>query len=106
MSNWKYTLDIKDVWQDTKIPIKEKGKIIASLIKHTFPKSWLNWDSDDYDEDLDDIVEALDNITGYDGVSPVEEFNEWMAELYNYGDQEVAPFRQWPTNKMAWIKTA
>lgn len=106
MSNWKYILDIKDTWQDEGIPIKDKGKVIASLIKHTFPESWLDWDSDEYDEDLDNIVEAFDNITGYDDVSPVEEFNEWMAALYDYGNQEVAPFRQWPANKMAWIKTA
>ena len=106
MANWKYKLNIKNIWQNEDMEIEDKGKAIAAKIKQTFPASWFDWESDKHDEELEQITEAFENITGYDDVSPVNEFDDWMSSLYDYGDAEVAPFGQWPPNKMAWIATS
>jgi len=41
---------------------------------------------------LEDIIDRFDNITGFDDVSPEEEFDDVMEQLYNWADQEVEPF--------------
>jgi len=55
---------------------------------------------------LEDIIDRFDNITGFDDVSPEEEFDDVMEQLYNWADQEVEPFGMWPKNKMCWVKTS
>jgi len=105
MANWKYSVDIRNIWQDEEMFIGEKGKAVAAELRRVFPSSWLDWKSENYDEELDHIVQAFENITGYDDMSPVDEFDGWMSVLYDYGDAEVAPFGQMPPNKMAWIAT-
>lgn len=106
MANWKYKLDISNIWHNEELPIEEKGKEIAKKIRATFPAEWLDFESESYDEELEGIVEAFENITGYDGAEPVEEFDDWMETLYDWADQEVAPFGQWPRNAMCWIETS
>lgn len=105
MANWKYTLDIRNIWVSDKMSVEKKGKAIAVKIRQTFPKEWFDWESDEYDEDLEDLIERFENITGYDEITPVEEFDNCMDELYDFGDQHVTPWR-WPSNKMAWIATS
>ena len=105
MAYWKYQLDIIKIWNDKEIPIDEKGKAIAAKIKQTFPNEWFDWESVDWNEDLEDLVKRFENITGYDEVSPIEEFDNCMDELYDFGDQQVAPWK-WPSSKMAWIATS
>lgn len=105
MANWKYRLDIRGIWANDELDISQKGKMIAREIKRIFPESWFDFASDDYDSALDDIVEAFDNITGYDDVSDVEEFDEWMDVLYDYADQEIAPYGKFPVNRMMWVMT-
>lgn len=104
MANWKYKLDISDVWTNDE-PIEVKGKQIADKILATFPNDWFDFESDDYDEELDDIVDRFENITGYDDVRPVDEFDDVMAQLYDWADSEVPPFGEWPRNAMCWVST-
>lgn len=94
MTNWKYVVDLSGFW-NSDISIEKKGKLVSREIRKTFPSNWFDLTDEDYNEELDDIAEAFENITGFDNVSPVEEFDGWMEELYNFGDQ----------NKTAWIKT-
>lgn len=105
MANWQYRVNIKSIWETDNMTIEDKGKVVAQIIRRTFPISWLDWKSDNYDQELEQIAEAFENITGYDDVSPIEEFDDWLRALYDYGDTEVVPFGQWPPNKMAWIAT-
>lgn len=101
MANWKYKVDIHDVWINDDMPIQEKGKAIGAALKSTFPESWFDEDSDDYDDVLDALYHDFQEIDGDD----VERFDSLMDELYDYGDCEVHPFNAWPPNKMAWIRT-
>lgn len=105
MANWKYKLNISKIWNNESISIEDKGKMIASKIRQVFPNDWFDFDSESYDQDLDEIVEAFENITGYDDVPAVEEFDDWMEQLYEWADQEVAPFGKWPRNAMCWVET-
>lgn len=102
MANWKYTLDISKTWNDTYMSIENKGKAIATKIRQTFPNKWFDPGSSAYNEEIDEIAERLSDITGWDGISPTEEFNILMGELYDFGDQNISP---WKSNKMAWIET-
>ena len=101
MANWKYTVDIESIWNDEKTTVAEKGKLIARVIRRTFPNSWFVDNSEDYDDQLFDIYRDFMEV-GDDE----EAFDAIMAELYDYGDCELAPFGKWPANKMAWIKTS
>lgn len=104
MSNWKHTLEIKSIWNSDQ-SIDQKGKSIATKIRKMIPNSYLDWDSEDYNEDIETIIDNFENITGCDDMSPTEEFDETMEMLYDWGDQEVEPYNQWPRNKMCWIRT-
>jgi hypothetical protein len=105
MSNWRFKLKISHIWNDEAMPIEEKGKAIARVMRQTFPSYRLDENHNRYDYYLDTIINGFENITGYDDVSPVEEFDKWMGELYNWADQEVFPSSKWPQNKMCWVET-
>lgn len=94
-------MDIKSIWNDDSTNIAEKGKLIAQVIKDTFPVAWFDVDSEEYDDQIDLIRQGFLDV-GED----VEYFDSVMSDLYDYGDLEVAPFGKWPANKMAWIKTS
>lgn len=104
MANWTHKINLAGIFNNDAFDIEGKGKAIASLLEKKFPKL-LDFESEQYDSQLDDIVEGFKNITGYDDTTPIEEFDNWMEEFYNWGDSEVPPFGQWPQNKMCWIET-
>ena len=95
MANWKYTVDFSKFWNDENISVPDKGKLAAKQIRKAFPKSWFDFTSNDYDSEIDEIAEAFEHITGYDDVTPTEEFDNWMKALYDFADY----------NHTAWIKT-
>ncbi|MCP4394878.1 MAG: hypothetical protein GY804_11530 [Alphaproteobacteria bacterium] len=109
MAQWKYKVNIKNIWNNDTLSLAEKGVKIAKVIKRTFPDEWLDFYHENYNEELESIVEGFKNITGYDNTPPVEEFDDYMHRLYDFGDMNVAPFGMVrPKNtryKMAWIKT-
>lgn len=104
MANWKHTLDISDIW-DAGLEMDELGRKIARKLSRKF-SSLLDFDSGNYDIELEYIIDCFDNITEFDDVSPEEEFDDVMEQLYNWADQEVEPFGMWPRNKMCWVKTS
>jgi len=104
MSNWKYKMNVSDFYH-ADMPVEQKGKLMAKRIIHTFPAAWTDIRDDEYDYDLGDIVDAFENITGYDRVTPTEEFDQWMSALHDFADLEVEPYGEWPRNKMCWIQT-
>lgn len=104
MANWKYTLNISNIWNDDSMSIENKGKAIATKIRQTFPDKWFDPGNSTYNEEVDEIAERLSNITGWGEVSPTEEFNIIMNELYDFGDQTVPPFFLYGC-KMTWIET-
>lgn len=104
MANWKYKLNISEIWNDEHMSIADKGKAIATKIRQTFPSKWFDWANNAYNEEIDEIAERLSDVTGWDEVSPEKEFNILMDELYNFGDRAAPPFFLRGC-KMAWIET-
>jgi hypothetical protein len=104
MTHWKYTLNISKIWNDDHMPVENKGKAIAAKIRQTLPDKWFDFGNSSYNEEIDEIAERFNNVTGWDGVSPTEEFNIIMNELYDFGDRAAPPFFLRGC-KMAWIET-
>ena len=99
MANWKHTLDFSEFYHSD-FRISEIAALCAKKIQRTLP-SLLDIDSDDFDPGLEDIVWA------FESVEDVEEFDDIMSGLYDWGDLTVSDGdigRSWPT-KMCWIKT-
>lgn len=105
MANWKHKIFLGSFFHNDEIPVDQKGRLVADALKKAFSETWLDYSHDDYDDILYEIIERFENVTGWDDVSPTEEFDIILDELYNYGDLEVAPFGQWPRNKMLWVDT-
>jgi len=97
MANWKYKLDLKDIWgkYDTgEMTVNEIGVEIANRIKK-LPC----YNDDDYFFELDDIA------TAFECVDNVEEFDYAMENLYNWGDIEWKPSKTIMKFKLCWIAT-
>ena len=97
MANWKYTLNIKDVWgkaQIGDISYKELAEEIVKRIK-ALPC---------YETDfrLQDICTEFEY---FDDEGEADEIDFLMNDLYDWGDAEVDPKGKWPANKKCWIAT-
>ena len=55
MSNWRYTLNIKDIWENEETSIAEKAIAIATRIQSVF-HFLLDLNSSKYDSWIDDIA--------------------------------------------------
>jgi hypothetical protein len=99
MSNWKYTLDIEDLWKqrdEGRITIQELGKGIANRLRILSRK--LPTKYQDFVENLALDFESVDE--------DVEDFDQVMNDLYNLADLELPkPTGQWMDNKLMWVKT-
>lgn len=82
MRKWKYTIQAKYFYHDNSLSIQEKGKLMGAAIER-LPLSKIDLMCG---YDLEDLAERFKNITGYDGITPVEEFDEYMTELYDIAD--------------------
>ena len=109
MNKWNKTLELKDVWNNvewTDENVHELGKIIATRLKRLYK------DYEDYDKYggvLEDLILAfedsltieradeinsdneqwcLENGQEFVPITPLEDFNNVMAELYDWADGE------------------
>lgn len=83
MANWKKHLDVSDVWMAE--TVQKLGQIVAQRLQEIYPEL-LDEYSEEFDEEFSNIVHAFQQITGYDEVTPVEEFDDWWETLYNWAD--------------------
>lgn len=95
MANWKYKIDLKDIWtklSEDEIEISEGGKQIAEILrKHKAYK--------EYESELEEIAMQFEEV------ETQNEFNAILQELYDWGDTTIPPMKAWPPNKIAWIAT-
>ena len=103
MANWKYKLEFKEFYHDDNLSIQTKAKMAVETIEKTL-RVPLNIDSNRYDAEIDGIKEQFDEIAN-DPKADVGDFDNVMEQLYDWGDQERAPLKQWPRNAMCWINT-
>lgn len=95
MANWKYKLNIKDEWQQSKagkLDYNSLAKIIATKL-------------DKFGTDDDDLTDIIVRFLEYaDNGDDVEEFDDIMEQLYDWGDT-LLDDSSWPHKKMCWIGT-
>lgn len=84
--SWLYTIDVSDWYHRDELSMSEKGTRMANVLKVQLHRMLDGKDERNFDSELEEIIEAFENITGYDDVTDVEEFDEWMEVLYNWGD--------------------
>lgn len=83
MANWKHTIDCSGFWRDDEVPVEEKGKKLATLLrlkvfKH-YPEDW----------ELEEIIESFECISGMEGeFTATDEFDNWLAWLYDWADYD------------------
>ena len=95
MTNWKYTLEIKDAWQQTKAgEMTLPAFAAAAAAKARALPAYLD------DDDLFGIVDELETIAR-DPEPDVEWFDRVWNELYDWADQVVGGWN----DKMCWIRT-
>ena len=82
MRNWKYKLNFSTFYHDDSISVEDKGKIISKQLQGLWDT---NIDLQD-DWDLEEVIQMMDCISGYDDCTPIQEFDNWMEQLYNFAD--------------------
>jgi len=97
MANWRYELNIKDIWkklESDEIDVKEAGKRIAKVIK----------ESSFFEKERDNDLEIIALDFEY-SVDDVETFDSIMESLYNWGDQDLPTQVGMMQRKICWINT-
>jgi hypothetical protein len=94
MANWRYTLDVKDAWQQT----KAGEMIVAAFAAHAVKQIDALGIEDD--ERLLEIVDELSDIAQSDDAD-VQWLDRVWKSLYDWADQVVGSW----DDKMCWIKT-
>lgn len=94
MANWKTTVEIGDLHQayrDEQISVQELGKAVAARFNvNTFVKTALDYDSPDFNEDLEAALIGMD-----EGLPCIEDYDYCLKTLYDFGD----------TDHKIWIDT-
>ena len=95
MSKWVNRLDLKDLWvkrNEGKLTIQELGKQVARRIRKmpVYKK---------YEEELEDIADS------FDYVEDVEEFDDVLAQLYDWADCPLYTPKGYMPRKTCWIST-
>ncbi len=106
MANWKFRLDLKDVWEkldSEEIPISEGGLIIEAKINDLISK--INPNNNEEIEEEFALDELFDIATNMASVVDVEDFDCQMGRLYDWGDTKLSN-RKWPEDRMCWIATS
>ena len=98
MANWKYTLELRDVWtkpeKDPQFTYKNLAEEIAKRIKLLPCYST--------DSKLRDICTEFEY---FDDEGDADDFDFLMSDLYDLGDEDIEPRSKWPRNAKCWIKT-
>jgi len=94
MAHWLHKLDLKDIWNkyNEEMTIQEIGKEVSKRIKEL----------ECYEAQIDILEEIAE---GFKYVEDVEEFDNWMNELYDWGDIQIGKKPGIIQNKMCWIAT-
>ena len=96
MSKWKYRLDVKDAWkaaEEGNLEINELASMVANRLK-SFKVD---------DSVLKSLIARFESLA----ISPSlteSDFDPVWDDLYNWADQGVPPYGEWPRTKMCWVQ--
>ena len=97
MSDWQCKLDLKDVWNKypDEIEIQELCKIVAKRLRELKPPAQVM-------DERDNIADEYE-IMSIDKDLTVEEFDNIMQDLYDWGD--ISLDNKFGGKKVCWIAT-
>lgn len=104
MSNWKRTLDLKNIWdRPNGMTVPQLGKEVAIRLRKVSEKM-----TDDQKYEAEDIAECFEDIDPeLSEKEQIADFDSIMSELYDFADMELTDTPgQWMKNKLMWIKTS
>jgi len=85
---WKYKIEIKHFLENDNADPTIVGEKIANVLRRKF-RQMVDWKNEKhYDEELEEIVEFFENVTGYDGCTATEELDNRLDQLYDWGDAD------------------
>lgn len=95
MSNWRYRLELKDLWKAKKrgdLTIQELGKKVAKRIEKLpcYKK---------YEDELMEIV------IGFEIVESIAVFDYYLGELYDWADKCLPTPKGFMQKKICWVAT-
>ena len=101
MSDWQYRIDLTDVWNKwpDEVSTQELSKIIATRLRELNPVGL----SDFLLEEKEMIADEFE-ILSLDKEATVEEFDERMSDLYDWGDTSLDNDLFYG-KKICWIAT-
>ena len=95
---WDRTIDVKSILNEDQSNISNEhaalvANRISARIRSQVPSAWLDWNSDDLDEDLIEIVEGMDALKpdSYEGdvnFTPLDDLNSMLDQLYDWADSK------------------
>lgn len=95
---WDRTINIKSILnEDRSNTTNERAADVANrigaLIRVSVPKTWLDWESEAWDEDLLEVVEGMealkpDSYDGEDDFTPLDDLNNMLDQLYDWADRK------------------
>ena len=93
---WDRTIDVRailkrDPENDSDEHVAKTGNEVAALLRAQLPAGLLDITHADYDQRIDEVVEALESMSEDDYADDptyrlVDEFNGRMSELYDWAD--------------------
>jgi hypothetical protein len=108
MADWQIEINLSDVFDDDNFaPIQEKGKQTAEILLKSIVKVKEHelFDEDDI-EFLENLADQFKLINSEDDeYSGIDEFDNLMDELYDWGDYPLDDNFGWYSKKRAWINT-
>ena len=96
MSNWLNRLELKDLWKamdKNEITIQQLAKQVAKRIRRL--KCYKA-----NEEILEELAYNFENCE-----EDVEEFDNWLSELYDFGDTPTGDYNGTIADKLCWINT-
>lgn len=100
MAQWQRTLRLQPEWgraQDGSVPVHELAGVIAARLKSLVP-----FKDERVEDARQDLIREFEQLS-QDDDTDVEEFDHWMNELYDWGDQSLDG--KWNGKKVCWIDT-
>lgn len=93
---WDRKIDVKTILHEDQSNTSNEhvarvANRIGALIRSQVPAAWLDWNSDDGDEDLTQIVDGMealkpDSYEGEADFTPLDDLNSMLDQLYDWAD--------------------
>ncbi len=102
MSNWQNKLDIKDSWKLSLSGEMSRHSLSAEIADKL---KVLSRSMDDSDiEERDCLVDEFVALSE-DHNSTIDDFDDALDRLYDWGDTTVGDVKRWPRKALCWIAT-